>query len=136
MRAQRGRSSSIEVRVLPDRIEILSHPGADRSISLEGLRNYHVFSRRYRNRRIGDFLKEMHLTEGRNTGFQKILEALNFNGSPKSLFETDEERTYFAAALYIHPDAISATLGGNGGNSESETDDHQKELKGNALQVI
>lgn len=134
----------IEVRVLPNRIEILSHPGADRSISLEGLRNYHVFSRRYRNRRIGEFLKEMHLTEGRNTGFQKILEALNFNGSPKPLFETDEERTYFATTLYIHPDAISATTGGKiggnggkiGGNSEFETIDHQNELKGNALAVF
>lgn len=66
----------IEVRVLPDRIEIVSHPGADRSISLDGLKNYRVFNRRYRNRRIGDFLKEMHLTEGRNTGFGKILRAL------------------------------------------------------------
>ncbi|MDE6993709.1 MAG: putative DNA binding domain-containing protein, partial [Lachnospiraceae bacterium] len=40
----------IEVRVLPDRIEIVSHPGADRSITEEGLRTYHVFNRRYRNR--------------------------------------------------------------------------------------
>lgn len=30
----------IEVRILPDRIEIVSHPGADRSISEEGLRTY------------------------------------------------------------------------------------------------
>lgn len=58
----------IEVRILPDRIEIVSHPGADRSISEEGLRTYRVFNRRYRNRRIGDFLKEMHLTEGRGSG--------------------------------------------------------------------
>ena len=65
-----------EVRILPDRIEIVSHPGADRFISEEGLRTYRVFSRQYRNRRIGDFLKEMHLTEGRNTGFRKILNAL------------------------------------------------------------
>lgn len=93
----------IEVRVLPDRIEIVSHPGADRSISIDGLKNYHVFNRRYRNRRIGDFLKEMHLTEGRNTGFGKILRALSKNGSPQPLFETDDERTYFATTIYIHP---------------------------------
>lgn len=49
----------IEIRILPNRIEIVSHPGADRSISEEGLRTYRVFNRRYRNRRIGDFLKEM-----------------------------------------------------------------------------
>ena len=36
----------IEVRVLPDRIEIVSHPGADRSITEEGLRTYLVFNRR------------------------------------------------------------------------------------------
>lgn len=94
----------IEVRVLPDRIEILSHPGADRSISLDGLRNYRAVSRRYRNRRIGEFLKELHLTEGRNTGFQKILRALEKNGSPKPLFETDDDRTYFLTTIQIHPD--------------------------------
>ena len=94
----------IEVRVLPDRIEILSHPGADRSISIEGLKSYRVSSRRYRNRRIGEFLKELHLTEGRNTGFQKIIRALKANGSPMPIFETDEERTFFLTTFPIHPD--------------------------------
>ena len=93
----------IEVRVLPDRIEIVSHPGADRSITEEGLRTYRVFNRRYRNRRIGEFLKEMHLTEGRNTGFRKILNALEQNGSPKPVFETDPERLSFCTTLLIHP---------------------------------
>ncbi len=46
----------------------------------------------------------MHLTEGRNTGFGKILRALSMNGSPQPLFETDNERTYFATTIYIHPD--------------------------------
>lgn len=79
----------IEVRVENDRIEIVSFPGPDRSITIEGLKNYRVSNRRYRNRRIGDFLKELHLTEGRNTGFKKILDALEANGSPKPEFETD-----------------------------------------------
>ena len=96
----------IEVRVLPDRIEIVSHPGADRSITVDGLKNYRVFNRRYRNRRIGEFLKELHLTEGRNTGFGKILRALEKNGSPKPIFETDDERTSFAATIFIHPGFI------------------------------
>ena len=94
----------VEVRVEPDRIIIVSHPGADRLISQEGLREYRVYSRRYRNRRIGEFLKEMHLTEGRNTGFRKIRNALRNNGSPEPLFETDEERTYFATTIFIQPD--------------------------------
>ena len=93
----------IEVRILPDRIEIVSHPGADRSISEESLRTYRVFNRRYRNRRIGDFLKEMHLTEGRNTGFRKILNALEHNGSPEPIFETDPERLSFCTTIFIHP---------------------------------
>lgn len=99
----------IEVRVLPDRIEILSHPGADRSISIEGLKSYRVSSRRYRNRRIGEFLKELHLTEGRNTGFQKIIRALKANGSPMPIFETDEERTYFLTTFLIHPEFTASS---------------------------
>ena len=97
----------IEVRILPDRIEVVSHPGAGRSISEEGLRTYRVFNRRYRNRRIGDFLKEMHLTEGRNTGFWKILNALERNGSPAPIFETDPERLSFCTTIFIHPQFLS-----------------------------
>lgn len=66
-----GEREPIEVRIESDRIEIVSFPGPDRSVTQEGLKNYRVSNRRYRNRRIGDFLKELHLTEGRNTGFKK-----------------------------------------------------------------
>ena len=82
-------------------IEIISHPGPDRSVTLEGLRHFKVRSRRYRNRRIGEFLKELHLTEGRNTGFTKILNALKQNGSPLPEFETDEAHDYFITRLFI-----------------------------------
>ena len=92
----------IEVRVENDRIEIVSFPGPDRSVTIEGLKCFRVSNRRYRNRRIGDFLKELHLTEGRNTGFKKILDALEANGSPKPEFETDEDRSYFITRLFIH----------------------------------
>ena len=92
----------IEVRVENDRIEIVSFPGPDRSVTIEGLKSYRVSNRRYRNRRIGDFLKELHLTEGRKTGFKKILDALEANGSPKPEFETDEDRSYFITRLFIH----------------------------------
>lgn len=71
-------------------------------MTIEGLKSYRVSNRRYRNRRIGDFLKELHLTEGRNTGFKKILDALEANGSPKPEFETDEDRSYFITRLFIH----------------------------------
>ena len=91
----------IEVRVEKDMIEIISHPGPDRSVTLEGLRTFRVRSRRYRNRRIGEFLKELHLTEGRNTGFKKILDALQQNGSPLPEFETDENHDYFISRLFV-----------------------------------
>jgi ATP-dependent DNA helicase RecG len=45
---------------------------------------------------------ELHLTEGRNTGFKKILDALEANGSPKPEFETDEDRSYFITRLFVH----------------------------------
>ena len=92
----------IEVRVTKDMIEIISHPGPDRSVTIEGLKEYKVYSRRYRNRRIGEFLKELHLTEGRNTGFKKILDALKSNGSPLPEFETDEAHDYFVSRFFIH----------------------------------
>ena len=91
----------IEVRVENDQIEIISHPGPDRSVTIDGLKKYKVTNRRYRNRRIGEFLKELHLTEGRNTGFKKILNALENNGSPKPEFETDEEHTYFISRFFV-----------------------------------
>jgi ATP-dependent DNA helicase RecG len=95
----------IEVRILLDHITITSYPGADRSISLEDLRTGKVVSRRYRNRRIGDFLKELELTEGRGTGIPKIRGAMQSNGSPPAEFRTDEDRTYFTVVLPIHTEA-------------------------------
>ncbi|MEE0491290.1 ATP-binding protein [Catenibacterium sp.] len=92
----------MEVRVEKNMIEIVSFPGPDRSVTQEGLKRYKVSNRRYRNRRIGDILKELHLTEGRNTGFGKILSALEENGSPKPEFETDEGHNYFITRLFIH----------------------------------
>ena len=51
------------------------------------------------------FLKELHLTEGRNTGSQKIRKTLEYNVSPKPVFKTDDERSYFLTVLHIHPEA-------------------------------
>ena len=83
-------------------------PVPTRSISLEGLRTFRAVSRRYRNRRVGEFLKELHLTEGRNTGFHKILRALRDNGSPDPVFETDEERSYFLTTIYAYQESAPA----------------------------
>ena len=59
-------------------------------------------SRRYRNRRIGEFLKEIDLTEKKSTGITKILRSLESNGSPPPVFETDDDRNYFIVTVYQH----------------------------------
>lgn len=87
----------------PDKIRIYNLGGLDRSIRLADLIAGTVVPRRYRNRRLGDFLKEMKLTEGRLTGIQLITSTLERNGSPNPLFETDDERTWFSVMLYKHP---------------------------------
>jgi ATP-dependent DNA helicase RecG len=95
----------VEIRVHPDRMEIVSYPGPDRSISVKDLQNCKLIARRYRNRRIGEFLKELRYTEGRCTGIPKILSAMKANGSPKPKFITDEERSYFITILPINKKA-------------------------------
>ena len=100
----------IEVQVLPDQIMILSYPGPDRSVTLADLKKDRIVSRRYRNRRIGDFLKELDLTEGRSTGIPKIREAMARNGSPAARLITDDERTFFRVELPIHPAFLQATV--------------------------
>jgi len=66
----------VEVRITPEDLVVLSYPGPDRSIRMQYLRAGRAVSRRYRNRRIGEFLKELDLTEGRSTGVPKILRAM------------------------------------------------------------
>jgi len=98
--------------VFPNRIEILSYPGPVPPLGRDNLMSRKVTARRCRNRRIGDFLKELHLAEGRGTGFPKIRRALEANGSPGPIFETDEERTYFLTTLHIHPESqVSEQVG-------------------------
>lgn len=92
----------IEIRIDAQELMVLSFPGPDRSIKLADLQQGRAVSRRYRNRRIGEFLKELELTEGRSTGLPKILRVMQQNGSPAPVFETDDERSYFLIRLPIH----------------------------------
>lgn len=92
----------VEVRIMEDRIHIVSYPGPDRSISGKSIEDKNMIARKYRNRRIGDFLKELKLTEGRNTGIPKIKRALKNNGSKEPVFETNETRDYFITTIFMH----------------------------------
>ena len=49
----------IEIRIYQDEMLILSYPGPDRSVKLEALQKGRANPRRYRNRRIGEFFKEL-----------------------------------------------------------------------------
>lgn len=99
----------IEVRISPVELVVLSFPGPDRSIALADLQSGRAVSRRYRNRRIGEFLKELDLTEGRATGIPKILKVMAANGSAPPLFETDDDRTSFVVRLPVHDGARTAS---------------------------
>lgn len=93
----------IEIRIYPNSIIFINHGGPDRSIKLQAFNTGQARARRYRNRRLGEFLKELNLTENRATGIPTILKSLNENGSPAPRFNTDDDRTFFEVELFIHP---------------------------------
>ncbi|MCP4698310.1 MAG: transcriptional regulator [Gammaproteobacteria bacterium] len=98
----------VEVRITAEDLAVLSFPGPDRSIRMDDLRAGKAVSRRYRNRRIGEFLKELDLAEGRSTGIPKIPRAMKKNGSPPPQFDSDEDRSYFLIRLPVHQRAFQA----------------------------
>lgn len=107
----------IEVRIERNELFVISYPGPDRSVRLEQLRAGRARPRRYRNRRIGEFLKELEFTEGRATGIPKIMEAMKKNGSSPAEFEFDEDHSYFMVRLPAHPTALEVADSQAGGDS-------------------
>lgn len=71
-----------------------------------------MVNRYYRNRRLGEFLKELSLTEGRNTGIPTIQRELAHNGSPSATFETDKDRLSFLVRIPCHEgdEGVSSTF--------------------------
>ncbi|EHO67823.1 hypothetical protein HMPREF9944_02120 [Segatella maculosa OT 289] len=93
----------IEITIEPTGISILNCPGPDRSIPKEDIEKGDMLkSRRYRNRRLGDFLKELDLTEGRSTGVPTIQAKLAENGSSRAIFETTDDRMTFLVTIPVH----------------------------------
>ena len=109
----------IEIRLEHTELMVISYPGPDRSVRLEQLRAGRAQPRRYRNRRIGEFLKELEFTEGRSTGIPKIMEAMEKNGSPPAEFEFDEDHSYFIVRLPIHPAALEVAESATGNAATS-----------------
>ena len=97
----------VHIEIEPDCINIISFPGIDRSVPMDVIKRGERFRTRvYRNRRLGEFLKELHLSEGHSTGIPTIQDELVRNGSPRAIFETDEERRGLCVHIPIHPDFL------------------------------
>lgn len=109
----------VEVRVTPNELCVLSFPGPERYLSMQDIAAGQAIARRYRNRRIGEFLKELELTEGRATGINKINRAVAGNGSPDPIFETDDDRSYFLVRFPVHPQAGILPRASKGGTRAS-----------------
>lgn len=124
----------ITIRIEKDRIEITSIPGPDRSITDIDIKNYTMRSRRYRNRRIGDFLKELHLVEGRNTGIPTAIKAIRDNGSPMPEFLTDEERSFFSVIIPVHESFLEKEKPKSTGKKVRKTKTEIKEMLIEALE--
>ena len=93
----------VVITVEPQGITIQNVGGPDRSISKADIeRGELLISKRYRNRRLGEYLKELDLTEGRSTGIPTIQNELKENGSPRAIVVTDEERTFFRITIPCH----------------------------------
>jgi ATP-dependent DNA helicase RecG len=97
----------VEITIEPTHIDILSYAGPDRSISNEAIKEARKLkARRYRNRRLGDFLKELDLTEGRATGVPTIQKTLRENGSESAVIDTDADRSYFLITIPCRKDMV------------------------------
>lgn len=93
----------VVITVEPDGITIQNVGGPDRSISAADISRCDILvSRRYRNRRLGEYLKELDMTEGRSTGIPTIQNVLENNGSPRATVITDEDRTFFRITIPCH----------------------------------
>ena len=100
-----------KVFLYPDRVEIISYPGPVPGIEARHFRaGGQIPPIPARNRRIGEFLKELDLAEGRFTGVPQIYDAMRQNGSPAPVFDFDDARSYFRVTLPAHPEyaAVSA----------------------------
>ncbi len=121
----------IEIRILPTAIEIISYNGVDPSLKQTDFEKGIIRTRRYRNRRIGEFLKELELTEGRGTGLPTIYRSMDNNGSPKPLFDTDEpDRRHFVCELPIHVNFVIENIQLNGNQTSNQSSNDARLVEG------
>ncbi|MCD8201162.1 MAG: hypothetical protein LUD47_03740 [Clostridia bacterium] len=101
-----GQPVSIEIE--PNRIRVVSFPGIDSVISYKAVEEGVRFVPKYaRNKRLGEFLKELNLARGIGVGVPIIQQVLRDNGSPRAVFKTDDDRKAVSVEIPIHPDFLS-----------------------------
>ena len=109
-RSYEGQSEPVKIYLYPDRMQIISYPGPVPGIEPKHLQpGGRVPPVPARNRRIGEFLKELRLAESRGTGIPKVFDAMARNGSSPPCYEFDTQRTYFSVTLPAHPEYVAIT---------------------------
>lgn len=91
--------NKIEIRIHKDKIEIISYPGPLPPVDQEALMQERVIARDYRNRRIGEYLKELKLLEARGTGIPTIRTKMQEAGCPYPEFISGKDNLYFLTIL-------------------------------------
>lgn len=100
-----------KIYLYPDKMEIWSYPGPASALKIADFQSSGPVKKvPNRNRRLGEFLKELRLVEARYTGIPKIKSSMKRNGSPDPEFDFDEERTYFCVTLPAHPSFVIITI--------------------------
>ncbi|MDR2238107.1 MAG: putative DNA binding domain-containing protein [Chryseobacterium sp.] len=98
-------SSRNNSEIIDDRrIEIISYPGPMPPVDEKALVTFKIPpTRKYRNLKLGEWLKGVQLAEKFATGIPTLVDSLEENGSPKPILSMDEERSHFLVVIYIHP---------------------------------
>lgn len=96
----------IEIRIYKTEFLIISYPGADKFIDKEEINNGEVRARIYRNLRIGEFLKNLHISSSKSSGLGKIFKEMSLNNSNIPVFKMDDERTYFSISFNINEEFL------------------------------
>ncbi len=97
----------VSIRVEPDKIEVTSVPGFDRTISNTAIKELKPKSKRYQSRRIAEFLKELGIVEAKNTGYPRIIKKSLENHYPLPIIEMNEERDYVTVVIPINKNFVN-----------------------------
>ena len=108
----------------------------DKNISDERIEAFDLRSDCYLNNRLGDFLKELKLTEGRSTGIPRVLKSLEDNGSDPPVYETDEDRRFLRVIIPIHSGFLPSAESGSTVPGDAKKNRTSQEIKSLILESL